>query len=59
MGRAPSASLVFVASALFSLPFYLIGAWPIIGFLGLDVAAVVVALSRQFSVPRAPTRTTA
>ena len=28
----------FVASALFSLPFCLAGAWPIVGFLGLDVA---------------------
>ena len=41
----------FVASALFSLPFYLIGAWPIVGFLGLDVARST-RLSRQF--PRRP-----
>jgi uncharacterized membrane protein len=33
----------FVVSALFSLPFYLMGAWPIVGFLGLDVAALYFA----------------
>ena len=29
-------AVTFCASAALSLPFYLMGAWPIIGFLGLD-----------------------
>ncbi len=43
----------FVASALFSLPFYLIGAWPIIGFLGLDVALLWLAFRASFRSARA------
>jgi uncharacterized membrane protein len=43
----------FVASALFSLPFYLIGAWPIIGFLGLDVALLWLAFRASFRAARA------
>jgi uncharacterized membrane protein len=38
----------FVASALFSLPFYLVGAWPIVGFLGLDVALLWLAFRMSF-----------
>ena len=38
----------FVASALFSLPFYLAGAWPIVGFLGLDVALLWLAFRASF-----------
>jgi uncharacterized membrane protein len=45
--------LVFVASALFSLPFYLMGAWPIVGFLGLDVAALYVAFRVNARAARA------
>jgi uncharacterized membrane protein len=43
----------FLASALFSLPFYLIGAWPIIGFLGLDVALLWLAFRASFRAARA------
>lgn len=43
----------FVASALFSLPFYLIGAWPIVGFLGLDVALLYFAFRANFRAARA------
>jgi uncharacterized membrane protein len=43
----------FVVSAVFSLPFYLMGAWPIIGFLGLDVALLYVAFRANFRAARA------
>ena len=43
----------FVASALFSLPFYLLGAWPIVGFLGLDVALLYIAFRANFRAARA------
>ena len=43
----------FVASALFSLPFYLAGAWPIVGFLGLDVALLGLAFRMSFRAARA------
>ena len=43
----------FVASALFSLPFYLAGAWPIVGFLGLDVALLGLAFRASFRAARA------
>ena len=43
----------FVASALFSLPFYLAGAWPIVGFLGLDVALLWIAFRMSFRAARA------
>ena len=43
----------FLASALFSLPFYLIGAWPIIGFLGLDVVLLWLAFRASFRAARA------
>ena len=43
----------FFASALVSLPFYLIGAWPIIGFLGLDVALLYFAFRANFRAARA------
>ena len=43
----------FVASALFSLPFYLAGAWPIVGFLGLDVALLGLAFRISFRAARA------
>lgn len=43
----------FVVSALFSLPFYLMGAWPIVGFLGLDVAALYFAFRVSFHAARA------
>ncbi len=43
----------FVASALVSLPFYLTGAWPVVGFLGLDVAALYLAFRANFRSARA------
>jgi uncharacterized membrane protein len=43
----------FVASALFSLPFYLAGAWPIVGFLGLDVLLLWFAFRASFRAARA------
>ena len=43
----------FVASALFSLPFYLAGAWPIVGFLGLDVGLLWLAFRVSFRAARA------
>jgi uncharacterized membrane protein len=45
--------LTFVASAAFSLPFYLMGAWPIVGFLGLDVLALYLAFRVNFRAARA------
>jgi uncharacterized membrane protein len=42
-----------VASALFSLPFYLMGAWPIVGFLGLDVALLYFAFRLNYRAARA------
>ena len=43
----------FVATALLSLPFYLMGAWPIVGFLGLDVALLGLAFRASFRAARA------
>ncbi len=43
----------FVVSALFSLPFYLMGAWPIVGFMGLDVALLYFAFRANFRAARA------
>ena len=43
----------FVATAAFSLPFYLMGAWPIVGFLGLDVLAIYVAFRVNYRAARA------
>jgi uncharacterized membrane protein len=43
----------FAASALVSLPFYLMGAWPVVGFMGLDVLALYLALCANFRSARA------
>jgi uncharacterized membrane protein len=43
----------FCATAALSLPFYLMGAWPIIGFLGLDVLAIYWAFRSNFRAARA------
>ena len=43
----------FVVTAIFSLPFYLMGAWPIVGFLGLDVLALFLAFRANFRAARA------
>ena len=41
------------ASTALSVGFYLIGAWPIVGFLGLDVAAIYFAFRLNFNAARA------
>jgi len=43
----------FVLSAFVSLPFYLMGAWPVVGFMGLDVLALYVAFRINFRSARA------
>ena len=43
----------FAASALLSLPFYLMGAWPVVGFMGLDVLALYLAFRVNFRSARA------
>ena len=46
-------AFAFAASALISLPFYLIGAWPVIGFLGLDLLLLYIAFRANFRAARA------
>ncbi|HVB89352.1 MAG TPA: DUF2244 domain-containing protein [Beijerinckiaceae bacterium] len=41
------------ATSLLSLPFFLMGAWPVIGFMGLDVLALWLALRASFRSARA------
>ena len=43
----------FAATTALSIPFYLLGAWPIVGFLGLDVLAVYFAFHANFRAARA------
>lgn len=40
-------------SLILSVPFWLIGAWPVIGFLGLDVIALWIAFRLSFAQARA------
>jgi uncharacterized membrane protein len=40
-------------SLIVSLPFYLVGAWPIVGFMGLDVLLLFLALRASFRSARA------
>ena len=40
-------------SVIVSVPFFLIGAWPIVGFLGLDVLALWLAFRFSFAQARA------
>ena len=42
----------FAATAALSVPFYLMGAWPIVGFLGLDVAAIYLAFRLNYRSAR-------
>ena len=56
LGRSGFRNLMIAAfafSALFSLPFYLMGAWPVVGFMGLDVLALYVAFRANFRAARA------
>ena len=41
------------ATTAFSIPFYLMGAWPIVGFLGLDVVGLYIAFRLNFRDARA------
>jgi uncharacterized membrane protein len=43
----------FAATTALSIPFYLLGAWPIVGFFGLDVLAVYFAFHANFRAARA------
>ncbi|MBI3275099.1 MAG: DUF2244 domain-containing protein [Methylocystis sp.] len=38
---------------LFSLPFFFIGAWPVAGFMGLDVLGLYIAFRANFRSARA------
>jgi uncharacterized membrane protein len=40
-------------STLYSIPFYLMGAWPVVGFLGLDVLLLYIAFRANFRAARA------
>jgi len=42
----------FFASAVYSLPFFLMGAWPVVGFLGLDVLALYLAFKINYRAAR-------
>lgn len=44
---------VGVATAVLSVPFYVMGAWPVVGFLGLDVLAIWLAFRLSFRSARA------
>lgn len=41
------------ATAALSVPFYAMGAWPVVGFLGLDVVAIAGAFALSFRSARA------
>jgi uncharacterized membrane protein len=43
----------FAATTALSVPFYLMGAWPVVGFFGLDVLALYVAFRLNFRSARA------
>jgi uncharacterized membrane protein len=43
----------FAGGVLVSLPFYLMGAWPVVGFMGLDVLALFLAFRANFRAARA------
>lgn len=54
--REQANMLVFVVSAaicVISLPFFFLGAWPIIGFLGLDAVGIWLAFKFSFRAARA------
>jgi uncharacterized membrane protein len=42
-----------VANVVFSVPFFMIGAWPVAGFMGLDAVALFVAFKVNFRSARA------
>ncbi|MCB1542651.1 MAG: DUF2244 domain-containing protein [Rhodoblastus sp.] len=54
--RGQANTLVFIVSATIcaiSLPFFVMGAWPIVGFLGLDALGIWVAFELSFRAARA------
>jgi len=54
--RGQANTLVFIVSAAIcaiSLPFFFMGAWPIVGFLGLDAIGVWLAFEFSFRAARA------
>ena len=44
---------VGILSSALSIPFTLVGAWPVVGFLGLDVLALSIAFALSFRSARA------
>ena len=42
-----------LSQVIFSVPFFLMGAWPVTGFMGLDVLALYVAFRISFRAARA------
>lgn len=44
---------VAIASTFMSLPFFMIGAWPVVGFLGLDVLLIFLAFRWSYRTARA------
>lgn len=46
-------TLVCLASVSASIPFVVLGAWPVAGFFGLDVLALFIAFKLNFSAARA------
>ena len=45
-------TLVCLASVVSSIPFVVLGAWPVAGFFGLDVLALFIAFKLNFSTAR-------
>jgi len=45
-------SVLLAANLLIGLPVYLLGAWPVIGFMGLDVALVIVLFRLNYKSGR-------
>ena len=53
-GQGKAFVIVFaLATAAISAPFFVMGAWPIVGFLGLDALALAIALELSFRAARA------
>ncbi len=54
--RGQAKTLVAIVSAAIcaiSLPFFVLGAWPVVGFLGLDAVAIWLAFELSFRAARA------
>ncbi len=45
-------TVLLVANLLIGLPIYLLGAWPVIGFMGLDIALVIVLFRLNYKSGR-------